>query len=270
MKLIVFSKSLAEKSVSELVNVAKSVGCDGYDLCIRPGHPVTPENVTTALPAAVQTLSNAGLAVPMATAAGDLTEPDHPTAEPILAALADSGVPLLKLGYFKYDPATQDFWERASEVRRAFEGWERLAEKHGVKVCYHTHSNRCMASNASMLMHLIEGYDPSRIGAFLDTGHMIAEGEEFPVAARILGRYLSIVSLKDFLLVREPLNNHGSIRRHVVEAGNGMVDWTAVFRTLQVLEFDGPLTVHCEFEPPEDGLLAGIAREVAFMRYYLG
>lgn len=255
--------------MEELVNVAEAVGCDGYDLCIRPGHPVTPENVASALPAVAKALADAGLAVPMATAAGDLTDPDHPTAEPILAAMARSGVPLLKLGYFKFDPETQDFWQRVSEVRRAFEGWQRLAEKHGVKICYHTHSNRCMASNASMLMHLIHGFDPARIGAFLDTGHMVAEGEEFPVAARVLGKYLSIVSLKDFLLVREPSNSHGSIRRHVVEAGKGMVDWTAVFRTIQAVQFDGPLTVHCEFEPPEDGLLAGIAREVAFMRAFL-
>ena len=39
-------------------------------------------------------------------------------------------------------------------VRGIFEKWAALAEKHRVKVCYHTHSNRCMGMNGAMLMHL--------------------------------------------------------------------------------------------------------------------
>ena len=45
-----------------------------------------------------------------------------------------------------------------------------------------------------------------------------------------------------------------------------MVNWTEVFATLKKLSFEGPLTIHCEFEEPADGLVAGIKRETAYFR----
>jgi hypothetical protein len=44
MQIIVFSKKLASQSVPELIETAHKFGFDGYDLCIRPGHPVNPDN----------------------------------------------------------------------------------------------------------------------------------------------------------------------------------------------------------------------------------
>lgn len=44
MKLIMFSKMLKEKSPVELVTLAKEWGLDGYDLCVRPGYAVNPDN----------------------------------------------------------------------------------------------------------------------------------------------------------------------------------------------------------------------------------
>ena len=266
MKLIVFSKTLKDKSIGELIGLAKEYGFDGYDLCVRPGYPVNPDNAAEVLPETTRAMTDAGLSIPMVTANFDVIQPDHPTAEPILSAMDSSGIRLIKLGYFRYDPKTQDFWEEVGKIRDALSGWQELGKKHNVKICYHTHSNRHMASNASMLMHLIQGFDSRYIGAFLDSGHMVAEGEEFCVAARILEKYLSIVSLKDFLLTREPVGDHGSQVTNVVEAGQGMVNWTEVFTTLKQLDYQGPLTAHCEFKEPDDGLLAGIKREIAYFR----
>ena len=86
-KIIVFSKLLRQKSIDELVEMALQVGFDGYDLCIRPGHPVNPENVDRTLVEAARTMRRAGLDIGMVTANFDLLTPDHPTAEPILAAM---------------------------------------------------------------------------------------------------------------------------------------------------------------------------------------
>ena len=49
MKLIAFSKHFQDKSIDELIETAHSCEFDGYDLCVRPGHPVTPENVGNTL-----------------------------------------------------------------------------------------------------------------------------------------------------------------------------------------------------------------------------
>ena len=50
MKLILFSKMLKDRSIDALADLAASLGIDGYDLAVRPGHPVNPDNVAAALP----------------------------------------------------------------------------------------------------------------------------------------------------------------------------------------------------------------------------
>jgi len=270
MKLIVFSKYLQDKSVEELAELAGELGVDGYDLCVRPGHPVNPDNAAAALPEAARRLQRDGLSIPMVTANFDVLLPDHPTAEPILAAMDGADIRLLKLGYFQYDPLTQDFWAEVERIRGALAGWAKLAGRYDVTVCYHTHSDRCFSSNASMLAHLVRGFDPRQIGAYLDPAHLVVEGEEFAVAAAVLAESLRIVSVKDVLLTRVAKGAHGAIERHWVEAGAGMVDWTEVFATLERRGYDGPVSVHCEFDEPADGRPAGIRRETAFFRQLLG
>lgn len=262
MKLIVFSKMLSDKSVEELADLADELGIDGYDLAVRPGHPVNPDNVTTALPAAAKRFGDRGLGIPLITANTDLVDPTVPAADTLLAAMADAGAPRVKLGYYKID-LNRSYWDQVDQTRRHLEGWGELAAKRGVQVVYHTHSNRCMGLNAGMLLHLLRGLDPARVGAYLDTGHLVGEGEEFVVATKIAAGYLSCVSLKDFNLRRGEKANHGTKVRDVVEAGLGMVDWTAVFEELKALNYDGPASIHCEFETDDDFLTA-VRREAAF------
>ena len=266
MRLIVFSKMLREKSVDELIEIALDQGFDGYDLCVRPGYPVNPENATESLAEAAERMSEAGLVIPMVTAPGDLVDPDHPTARPILRAMDRADVRLMKLGYFKFDPLKQEYWAEVGRIRRLFQGWESLAREYDVKVCYHTHSHRTMGLNGGMMAHLIEGFDPQYMGAYLDAGHLAAEGEEFAVAAAILRRHLSAVAVKDVLVEREQADGHGRKRLSWLPAGQGVVDWTVVFDDLRRLEFAGPVSIHCEFRVPEDRFWETFVREIRFFR----
>ena len=59
MKLVMFSKMLKEKSVEELAELAQELGIDGYDLAVRTGYPVNPDNAATALPEAARRLAAA-------------------------------------------------------------------------------------------------------------------------------------------------------------------------------------------------------------------
>ena len=127
-----------------------------------------------------------------------------------------------------------------------------------------------MGLNAGMLAHLIRDFDPKHIGAYLDAGHLAAEGEEFAVAAAIASEHLCAVSLKDVSIGRGERNGHGEKTMTWVTAGKGVVDWTAVFDTLRRLEFDGPLSVHCEFKIGEDeDFAAAVKGEAAFFRRML-
>ena len=260
MKMVTFSKLYKDKSVDELVEWALENRLDGYDMCIREGFPVNPENVAEALPAAAKTMRAAGLDIPMVTGEGALLQPDDPTAEPILAAMAEAGVPRLKLGYFRFNPTEMDYWEEVDKARAALDGWQDLAGKYGVTIMYHTHSNRCLGLNCSSLMHLLAGFDPACIGAYIDTGHMAVEGEEFAVGLAMVKEYLAAVAFKDAMLWRKGENGHGVPERYFGPAGSGIVNWTQVISELKRVGFDGPISVHCEFKAPE-GKLEEVARQ---------
>ena len=267
MKLIVFSKMLQEKSVAELIELAQQHGYDGYDLAVRPGHPVNPDNAATALPQAQTQMEQAGLQIGMVTGNFDLLTADHPLAEPLLAAMDSANVRLLKLGYFRFEPQTMDYWEQVDNVRRAFAAWEKLASIYNVKICYHTHSHYCMGLNAAALMHLLRDFDPAYLGAYLDPGHFAVDGEPFDFGLAMARQHLSILSVKDVLIKRVEKNGHGAANALWVAAGEGIVDWTAVFTELRRIEYDGFLSIHCEYDIDDgEDWFDTFVREVAFFR----
>ncbi len=271
MKLIVFSKMLQEKSVAELIELAQKHGYDGYDLAVRPGHPVNPDNAATALPQAQTQMEQAGLQIGMVTGNFDLLTADHPLAEPLLAAMDSANVRLLKLGYFRFEPQTMDYWEQVDNVRRAFSAWEKLASIYNVKICYHTHSHYCMGLNAAALMHLLRDFDPAYLGAYLDPGHFAVDGEPFDFGLAMAREHLSILSVKDVLVERVEKNGHGAAKALWVAAGEGIVDWTAVFGELRRIEYDGFLSIHCEYDiDDEEDWFDTFVREVAFFRRMRG
>ena len=255
MQLIHFSKHFPDADARELIRLAQITGAEGYDLAVRPGYVVGPDNVED-LPALVKTLRDAGLAVPMITAPGDFTSSKSELAPRYLKAMAKAEVSLMKLGYFMFDPA-RDYWKAVDEIRRELEGWEKLAREYDVTICYHTHSGGCMGQNASALAHLIRGFDPQYIGGYMDTAHLLKCGEPFPFAAAIIGGQLKIVALKEC----------HAVKRCAVPAGEGHVNWEEVFAVLKERDFQGPLSVHTEFRLPEGvDVLSKMTDEIAYFK----
>ena len=265
MQLIVFSKLLRDRSIAALIELAHSHGFGGYDLCVRPGYPVSPEDAALTLPTAVRQLAAAGLSVPLVTGPTSLTDPRQPEAENLLAALANADIPRLKLGYFGFDPS-RPYQEQVDSARRSLENWEILGRIYGVQLCYHTHSGNFLGLNAAALMHLLRDRDPAYIGAYLDPGHFAVNGEPFALGLSMAAGYVSLFSFKDVLVERVQADGHGRGEVHWVAAGEGVVDWTEVFGELKRTGFDGPVSIHCEFEVPADEWMETFAREIGFFR----
>lgn len=267
MKLIAFTKHFKKFSPVQLIDIAHEAQLDGWDLCVRPGYPVNPDNAAIELPAVERQMAAQGLAIPMVTGNFDLKFPDHPTARPILSAMDKADIRFLKLGYYGFDPVKQDYWKEVEMVRFAFDGWQQLARQYNVKVCYHTHSERCMGLTCGAIMHLLRGFDPRYIGAYIDPAHLVVEGEEFPVGLAMVRDYLSLVAVKDVIITREEKNGHGKAKLAWLGAPAGMVDWTAVFEELVRVGYDGPISVHCEFVQETDPqFMEKVSKEVAFFR----
>jgi sugar phosphate isomerase/epimerase len=271
MKLIAFSKHFKEKQPAELAAIAHQRGLDGWDLCVRPGYPVSPANAAATLVQTKRMFEAEGLDIPMVTGNFDLLAIDNPTARPLLAAMDTAGIRALKLGYWSFDPWKKDYWREVDRIRFALDGWQQLARQHNIRICYHTHSERCMGMDAGMIMHLLRGFDPRYIGAYIDPAHLLVEGEEFAVALAIVGQYLSLIALKDVLITREDKDGHGKAKLNWVGAPAGMVDWTTVLGDLARVAYDGPMSVHCEFVQANDQqFMEKVTKEIAFFRMITG
>jgi len=268
MQLIMFAKHMKSFDIATTAATARSWGLDGLDYPVRAGYAVNPDNFRTALPELVRALDGEGLALPMLTSEGDLIDPATPYVEPLMAAMNECGVRLLKIGYFRHEHGA-DYWRSVDEARAALERWATVAERHGVVVCCHTHSGPYVGLNASSLMHLIRGLDPGRIGAYLDTGHLTVSGEDFPMACAIVGEHLKVVGLKDMARVKENVEGTVAFGRKVFRPGRGATDLLGVLRHLASTGFRGPLTIHMEWSRDEAELLAGSAADAATYRRLL-
>lgn len=245
MQFVMFTKHLEGKDVAGIIECLKSVGVEGADLCVRPGYPVNPENAPTELPAAAKRFADGGLSIPMITTPGDFTDPAIDYTESLLAACQEAGVGLIKLGYWHM--GEDGYWATVDRVRKNLEGFEKLCEKHGVKVCIHNHSGSSMGLNSCSLMNLVEGFNPEYIGAFADTGHLSIVGEPLPMAVDIVKDYLSIFAFKD--LLRECIVQDGKRvwRIRVVPLGMGYVEWETIVKLLTDMDFAGPVSMHSEY-----------------------
>ena len=268
MDLVLFSKHWPGMDIAGMIEKTQYIGADGLDLAVRPNFAVNPDNVGTALAPAVKQVEEAGLKVPMVTSDASFTDPEAPEAEVMAAALAEAGVPVAKLGYWRWRGAETPYWEEVDRIRRALEGFEILARKFGIKFCYHTHSDY-FGLNACAMMDLLRDRDPEYIGAYLDTGHLYYCGEPYRMAIDIVGKYLGLVSFKDTFFARaNPEEEELPVwKRVIVPAGNGVVKWQDVMKGLQAVGYDGTISAHCEFRADSPEAFTELQkREVAFLR----
>lgn len=260
MKYIMFTKHLEGLDIPAIMKALKTVGVEGADLCVRPNYPVNPGNVDKDLPKVAKTFANEGLCIPLVTTPGDFLSASLDYAEKMYAGCGEAGVGNIKLGYWHWSAKGIGYWQMVDNARKELEGLSRLSEKYGPKTCIHTHSGHSMGLNASSLMHLVKGFDPKYVGAFMDTGHLSVCGEPIDMALDIVKEYLSAMAFKD--LMRRPGERGGS----VVPMGEGFVDWKTTLQTLKSLGFDGPVSFHSEYSKmPVDGVIEQARKDVIFI-----
>jgi sugar phosphate isomerase/epimerase len=246
MQIVLNSKFFADLSVEQLGRKAQELGYDGVDLCVRPGHPVDPENVAAALPAAVRHWQEEGVACPMVTAPVTLNDPHAPEVPRLFAGCAAAGVPRLKIGFWRFREG-ESYWDQLEHAREGLRGFARLAEKHGVQVVYQTHSGPCIGSNCAGLAALLQGFDVSDVGAYPDFGHMALDGEDVVMGLAMIVGWLSVVGIKDAIHAPRPPGSEPPFGPRFVPAGKGSVHWKRALGALRRLGFDGPLSVHTEY-----------------------
>ena len=245
MDLIFFTKYWPEATIQELAGMARESGLQGLDLGVRPKLPVTPENIASALPEAVKTCESEGVKIVLVTLPGNPTDPLSPETETIFAACGEAGVPFVKVGYWSHN-AGSDYWMEADRIRGELEKLGRLARKHGVTACHHTHSGLKFGSNAAEVMYLMKDQDTESLGIYLDMAHLFLNGEDVPMALDMLGEYLKLVAVKSPQFVDWKDNGITKWKSKWVPLREGLVDYPLIFQELSRVEFAGTISIHSE------------------------
>ena len=252
MQIIRFTKFWNHLNAHELGQQAQTLGYDGLDLAVRNGHAINPENVVADLSIAVQGWKDIGIECSMISAGTSLTDPTDPETLDLFEAAAKADVPRIKIGYFTYAPGDV-FDEVWTHGRRMLAGFEKLSQSTGVQTLYHTHSGRCLGSNCAGLRHLLEGYEPVHIGAYVDMGHLAINGEDVLIGLPMLRDRLSVVGAKDAHHIRDPrLQSRAAFGDKFVLLGQGAAEWPDAIALLKSWNFSGPLTVHTEYTMDQD------------------
>jgi sugar phosphate isomerase/epimerase len=240
MRFVYFTKMLRELDLAGLAGFCKEVGLDGIDLTVRPGYPVTPDNALESLPRAARAFKDAGLVIGLVTAPTGLIDPKTKQARTIFDACGKAAVPAVKIGYFSYKPPID---QRIKEARAQLAGFAKLAERTGVKACYHTHSGSMLGNNAAGARMLMQDLDAHHVGIFFDTGHTAINGGPAQMELDLVRPWLSLVAIKDMAWTK----GKTGWRSDVVPVGEGIVRWPEVARGLKECKFAGTVSLHGEY-----------------------
>ncbi|HUG91240.1 MAG TPA: sugar phosphate isomerase/epimerase family protein [Planctomycetaceae bacterium] len=255
----------------EVAKMLRELGVAGPDLTVRPGGLVAPERVADDLPKAVAAFREQGLSVPMISTG--LTSAEDPAARPTLTTMARLGIGYYKLGYYAYeDPGG---WQaRLAVVRREVDGLAQLGRPLGVRAGFHNHAGPFVGGALWDSWNVLQPMDSRAVGFYFDPAQATIEGGKhaWKLNFQRIAPRLVMVAIKDF--VWEEVDGRWQTRW--CPLGEGMVDWTAFFGLLAAVPFDGPVSLHIEYDPGGanraarfENSLAAADRDLKFLRQHL-
>ena len=278
------------RTPQDLGKAVLDLGLTSVDLNIAPypGH-VDPAKVATELPAFVNGLKAMDLTVRSVTT--NITGPDTPYAEAILAAASAAGI-----GYYTWSGAPYDdnqpYAPQMDALRSRFARLAALNQKYRIKGLYQPRPGAA-GSLFVDLLPVMQAFDPRFMAFRYDTAALLqAQPQNVVRHLHMGGRYIGAVALNDAAVNLEfpkwqqgrftdapemlTLPNGGGdntgnaggdwlayggggrpLPYHYRPApvGTGMIDLTLIGRALKEIGFDGP--AECQVEYPLGGAEAG-------------
>jgi sugar phosphate isomerase/epimerase len=215
----------------------------------------------------VATIREEGLEVPMITT--ELTSADNPTARPILSTAAKNRIGYYKPGYYLYELV--DVRKELARAGNNFRGLAQLSQEYGIQVGYHNHEKYIGAPIWDMAT-VIDSLDPKWVGYYFDPRHAVSEGGvgAWKIALNLVLPRLKMIAVKDFYWEKTPSKGW---RDENCPLGQGMVDWKYFFKTVAQAGFQGPISLHIEYDVPgstvaekEDNVLMAAQRDFDFLK----
>ncbi len=126
------------------------------------------------------------------------------------------------------------------ETRAAYRDLNQISFETGVDSLIELHDNSICPS-ASAAMRVLEGLDPTQVGAIYDPGNFLREGHEsIPMGIDILGEFLRHVHVKDTAIGKRdtPAKGQGWTGTNV-PLGEGDMDWAGIIACLEQRGYNG-------------------------------
>ncbi|MDB5338571.1 MAG: Xylose isomerase-like barrel [Planctomycetaceae bacterium] len=258
-------------SYAELAKMISPLKIAGPDLTVRGGGVISPDRVAEELPKAAAAFRDQGLSIPMLST--NLTSATDPTARPMLSTMGKLGIGYYKLGYYHYHDITH--WESELVARRKdVAGLLELGKPFNVHAGLHNHSGAGIGGALWDAWEMLGPLDPQGVGFYYDPGHGTVEGAKhaWKLNLQRISPRLTMVALKDFVWEK----TSGGWQTRWCPLGQGQVNWSEFFKMLAGIPFQGPMSVHIEYEPGGstrveriDNSLAAAQRDIAFVRQHL-
>jgi len=242
MKVSIFSKNLHWLNWSDMAAVVKEMGFDGIDLTVRPDGHVLPGRVVEDLPKAVAAIRKLGLEVYMITTA--ITKASDPTTSPLLKTAGELGIRNYRMGWYSYDKKLS-IADNQSAFKKDMQELSSLNRKYKIHGDYQNHAGGYFGAAVLDLWMVLKDLDPAFIGSQYDIRHATVEGaHSWPIGFGLLKNYITTVNFKDFQWVKKD----GKWQEQNMPLGTGMVDFNAYFKALNQAQFNGPVSLHYEYE----------------------
>jgi len=241
--LCFFSKHLPNMDAPRLARAMKTLGFGGVDLTVRPGGHIDPKRVAQDLPPFVEGIRKEGVSVPMITT--ELVSDADPAARPTFDTAASLRIPYLKPGYYRY--AFVDARREVEAAAAQLRGLAALSTRSGVHLGFHNHAGY-IGGGIWDIAPVIEALDPTAVGYYFDVRHAVVEGGDggWRTAFSVVAPRLSMIALKDFFWEKTATG----WRQQNCPMGEGMVNWKVYFGMLAKAGFQGPASLHLEYQVP--------------------
>lgn len=247
--LIVFSKHLAGPSLREVGERLAAMGIPAIDLTVRPGGHVEPARAADDLPAAAEALAASGVRIGMITTG--ITDASEPSTRIVLQAAVKLGIRHYKLGYYMYN-GFGTLRQLRAEVRAKLSDLVALNRELGLHAGFHNHCDNFLGASLYDVEHLICGFPAEYLGSYLDPMHATVEGGScgWKMGMDLLGPRVTMLAVKDFRWA-EGKHRYAGGRRHSIEMcplAEGNTHWPTVLTLLRKQGFDGPISLHSEYQ----------------------
>jgi sugar phosphate isomerase/epimerase len=140
-----------------------------------------------------------------------------------------------------------DWQSHIDEARNKVVGLIEIGREFGVQAGFHNHAGPTIGGALWDSWQLLAPLDSRWVGFYYDPAQATIEGgnHAWKLGFQRISSRLKMVAIKDF--VWEKVD--GQWRTRWCPLGEGMVRWPEFFQMLSRVPFDGPISLHIEYDP---------------------